>query len=265
MKKLIYTILASLFLLSCSSNSANEDSNNSSGTGLLIKTTTSGSQTTTFNYNGNKLLSVSMTNGLSSTFTYSGTFIISQNTTDSNNPITSNIAFNYSNNLLSSSAENLIINNSSYNYNNTYTYNSDGSITENSTRYNPLPAYNKFIRFYSQGNCIREDHYNTSTGSITFTGSINYSYDTKNLPYKNITGFYAWQNPRGASINNVINKIEKNASGVITKTVQTTYQYNSQNYPISGIETSTNYNFDSQSGTSTPGTPTTSNITFTYY
>lgn len=268
MKKLILTILAGTFLLSCSSDSSNDDSNNPSSTGLLVKTETNSNGTSTYNYNGNKLLNGFTSGGgepFNFTFTYSGDFIITLNTTAININNISNTAFNYSNNLLSSSTQNIIINNISRTYNKTYTYNSDGSITENIIVNNGSGS-NKFIRFYTQGNCVREERYDYLNSVISFTGSITYSYDTNNHPCKNITGFYAIQNPQKASsINNVISETTKNAYGVITKTVQTAYQYNSQNYPVSGTTTTTNYTINPQTGSSTPQTPSVSNITYTYY
>ena len=275
MKKLILTILASSFILSCSSDSSNDNSNNPSSNGLLVKTVTNGLKSTTISYNGNKLANSSSSDGSSSIFNYNGDLIISENTVI-NNGVSGlynyTSTMNYSNNLLSSYTRNG--NNANYSdlYNSTYIYNLDGSITENinSTHTysagNTTSSINKYIRFYSQGNCVRGEGYSPVNGLMILTETTTYTYDTNNSPYKNITGFYAYYHPIGYSnFNNKVSETHKNASGIITRTVQTTYQYNSQNYPISETETSTNYNIDSQSGTSTPGTPTVSNRTYTYY
>jgi hypothetical protein len=271
MKKLILTILASSFLLSCSTNSANDDSNNPSSNGLLVKTfTDSQGLIGTYHYNGNKLTYTSGSDGSTTTLTYNGDLIIKEESTGgsrSNNIQT----MNYSNNLLISSTEISNSTNSSSNYNSNYTYNSDGSITEirtgtNTYNGNTTNSSSKNVRFFSQGNCVKEERYSSINGVMTLIETTTYTYDSSNYPLKNITGGYASNSPRNASsVNNPISATSKNASGVITYTNQTTYQYNSQNYPISMAETITNYIPDPQTGTWTPGTPTVYNATFTYY
>lgn len=275
MKKLILTILASSFILSCSTNSSNDNSNNPASTGLLVKTITTtsrlGSGTQTFNYNGNKLINSISSDGSYSTWTYNGEYIIAANSVNSSEGSGYIDTFNYSTNLLTSSTHNSNTSNSSDTYNSTYTYNLDGSITEiktgtyTNTTGNTSSSTNKYIRFYSQGNCVKKDNYSILNGITTLTGSTTYSYDTNNLPSKNITGFYAWLNPQGISINNEINQIEKNAAQVITSTLQRNYQYNSQNYPVTANLTSTFYTINPQTGISTPGTPLLISQVFTYY
>ena len=133
MKKLILTIIVSSFLLSCSSDSANEDTNNPTNTSLLVKTATDNfitPETDTYNYNGNKINTIE-SNGSSSTFTYNGDFIIKVE--DLSEPST--ITMNYLNDLLVS--ENQI--SASGNIFTTLTYNSDGSITENDNDSNGNP------------------------------------------------------------------------------------------------------------------------------
>jgi hypothetical protein len=100
---------------------------------------------------------------------------------------------------------------------------------------------------------------------MSLNTTITYTYDTNNFPYKNITGFYNWQKPQGASVNNVLSAVTKNASGVVTRVSQSTYQYNSQNYPLSITETSTPYSINPITGASSPGTPTINTDFFTYY
>jgi hypothetical protein len=271
MKKLILTILASSFLLSCSNNSSNENVNNPSSTGLLLKTVTDSRGTTsTYNYNGNKLTSGLSTDGSIVTLTYNGDLIIKE---ESSGGSGSNYIYtmSYSNNLLTSSNENSNSTNFSSNYNSTYTYNSDGSITEirtgtNTYNGNTTNSSSKYIRFYSQGNCVKEDSYSSINGVMTLTGITTYTYDSFNFPWKNITGFYTYQNPRQAiGVNNAISTTRKNAQGIVTSNSQTTYQYNSLNYPVSMAKTTTDYTLNPQTGTWTAGTPTVYNATFTFY
>lgn len=266
MKKLITLILASTFILSCSSNS---DNNNSTSTGPLIKTETSIGGTATYNYNANKLSTIINSPSETTTYTYNGDLIIKED--NNGGRVNSVTNYNYSNNLLSSSTGNESSSNSNYSTSNTYTYNSNGSITVMTARTytsagNTQTTNSKGINYYSQGNLVRTESYSISNGVSTLVETTTFTYDSSNTPYKNITGYYAWSNPQGFhSINNVKSEIHKNASNVTTRTVQITHQYNSENYPISYASVITNYTINSQTGASTQQTPITQSGTITYY
>ncbi len=271
MKKLILIILASSFVISCSTNSANDNSNNSNNTGLLLKTVSDGSGTSTFYYNGNKLINTIDLDGTTSTLTYNGDLVNNAETNGSNYHKLS--IMNYSNNLLISENSNINsnINSSASNSNSNYTYNSDGSITElysdafTNTSGNTSYYNNKTIRFYFNGNCIKQEYYSSINNVMTLSSSTIYTYDNKNNPLKNITGFYSWQNPHGGSFNNKISETEKNESGVTLRISQFAYQYNSQDYPISYTETRTPYTLSTSGTSSVPGNPTTYVTALTYY
>jgi hypothetical protein len=274
MKKLILTILASSFILSCSTNSSNDNANNPSSNGLLVKTRTYNGVTGTYNYNGNKPTYVSHTDGSSTTLTFNGDLIIKEESTggSGSNYINYINTMNYSNNLLISSTENRTSTTSNSTFNSTYTYNSDGSITEikigtNTYSGNTTSSSNKYVRFYSQGNCIKQDSYANINGVFTLNGSTTYSYDTNNFPFKNVTGIYIYANPMGEpSVNNQISATNKNASGITTSNTYYTYQYNAQNYPISVTETYTLYTISPSGTSSTPGTSSPSTTTtYSYY
>jgi hypothetical protein len=222
MKKIILIFFTSSFLLSCSTNSSNDNSNNPSSSDLLPKTIKTVSTTSTFNYNGNKIISIN-TGGTNRTFSYTGDFISSS--IYSNSSSTSTITYSYLNNLL-----NTVTGPNNYI---TFTY-SNGVVTENETIGSFKGTY---IRYYSQGNCVKEESYYTSNGVTTLNGTATYTYDNKNSPYKNITGWFALKNPQHSGncdgVNNPVTYIFKDASGVTTSSEQITYQYNSQDYPIS--------------------------------
>ena len=265
MKKLIYIILASSLLISCSSNSSNNDANN---TGLLIKSMKlNNDNPTLYNYYGSKLSNILYFDGSTSTFTYSGDLIIKEqnNGTNGSNYV---YTYNYLNDVLNSSTSNIFAAPSTnYNYVHTYTYNSDGSLTATvtgtySNSGNTQSSNSKHILYFSQGNCVKIENYNSSN---ILTGSSTYTYDTKNNPYKNVTGYYSLHAFNGFSINNQITETHKNAQGVTDVIYQTSYQYNSQNFPISNTTTSTNYSINPQTGVLTPGTQYTDIITYTYY
>ena len=266
MKKIFTLILASTFILSCTSNS---DNNNSTSTGPLIKTETSIGGTATFNYNGNKLSNVSYSPSETSTYTYNGDLIIKEE--ENGGGVNGVTTYNYTNNLLSSSTRSESISNISTTTNTNYIYNSNGSITEMTTRTtinlgNTQTNSSKHIRYYSQGNCIKDEYFSISNGVSTLVETTTFTYDSSNTPYKNIIGYYLLTNPQGIySINNLKSEIHKNASNVTTRTVQITYQYNSENYPVSYTSSITNYTINSQTGSSTPQTPINQSGTITYY
>ena len=269
MKELILILFTSLAILSCSNDKSSDNPSNSNG--LLVKTVMNGSSTLTYNYNGNKATYISSSDGTTHTYTYNRDLIIKEESTGGSGSNYSH-TMNYSNNFLTSSTKNINSTSSSLTFNSTYIYNSDGSITEIKT---DTPTYSgnttsltyKYIRFYSQGNCIKKESYSPPiNGVMTLNGAITYTYDSFNFPFKNVTGLCAYTNPEGFfNNNNRISETHKNATGVITKTIQTTYQYNSQGYPISKTSTSKNYTINPQTGASTPGIPVTSSETITYY
>ena len=163
MKKFILTILASSFILSCSTDSANDNSNNPSSTGMLLKTITYDGVTTTLNYSGNKATYFSDSDGSITTFTYNGDLIIKDEKTGGSvsNYINTH---NYSNNKLTSSTESRNSTSYSSTFNNTYIYNSDGSITEirnitSTYNGNITNSTEKNVLFYSQGNCVKIENY----------------------------------------------------------------------------------------------------------
>ena len=268
MKKLITIVLVIAFVYSCSTNSDNNNSSSSSGP--LIKTETSIGGTETYNYNGNKLSNIMYSPSETITFTYNGDLIIKAE--ENGGLVNSITTYNYSNNLLSSFSGNESYSNTIIRTTNkTYTYNSSGSITEMTTGTtinlgNTQTDNSKHIRYYSQGNCIKEEYFSISNGVSTLVDTATFTYDTSNSPYKNITGFYSLTNPQGFySINNLKSEIHKNTSNITTRTVQITYQYNSEKYPTSSTGVITNYTINSQTGASTPQTPITQSGIITYY
>ena len=260
MKKIITLILGIALVYGCSTNS---DNDSSTSTGLLVKTKTEveSNESQTFTYNGNKIISMDLylgtINQSSYTYTYNGNFIISsqRNCNFSTNPSCYNQTtnYNFTNNIVTS----LNYFSSMTNYTITYTYNLDGSISENKTYSNGTTSDTYYKRYFSQGNCSKEEEFRKMNGVWTLQYTTTYTFDNKNSPFINILGFdYK---------NNMTGFIVKNGLGQITNTNQTTYIYNSENYPIQIASTTTNYSVDPQTGVSTPGTPTTKNTTITYY
>lgn len=264
MKKLILTIFASTALFSCSTNSSSDNSNSA---GLLPKTITftDGTYTyvQTFSYNGNKLTGWQGSDGGYGITTYDGDFVIQDQTINVNSAYNYTENYNYANNLLTSYSS--ISNSSSTNY--VFTNNSDGTITENITSTDNTSGYiyhSMHKRYYSDGNCIKIEYYVDENSIMTLTSTTYYTYDTKNNFRKNGAG---WIYLVGTlwSKNNETGSITKNASGVVTGTSQSIYQYNSQDFPISCNYSNVYYSIDPITGISSPGGTETYTEAYTYY
>lgn len=258
MKKLILILCIGLLLNSCSSD--NNSNNPASTDVLLVKTITDDDgDITFFNYNGNKLASITnSTNDIFQTFTYNGNLLIKQElqSPDPNIVVTS-FNFNYSNNILTSQT---IYYDNFLNNTFTYTYNPDGSVTE-------LSDYSMWKRYYSQGNCIKEEYYTTNFNNVmTLYSTKTITYDNKNSCFKSQAEWQGTLNWGPSSlINNEIGSITKNASGVTTRVTNTVYEYNSQDYPINAVQTSTPYTPLPGTNSSFPGSSTITTENFTYF
>lgn len=265
MKKLILTILASSFILSCSTDSSNDDSNNPSNSGIVPKTYSEGNYLITYTYNGNKATAYTTNTGDYGTAIYNGDNIINWSDFYTNNEsyITN---YTYSNNVLISQNINTNYDGNPYTENSTFIYNSDGSVTENITRTTStgVISQNKKIYFYTSGNVIKSEEYYIVNSIMTLSNITNYTYDNKNSIFKNITGINLLKGDL-SSINNVTGYVRTDATGTIINTKQVTYTYNSQDYPISLTTIETYYSIDSQTGVNTPDTPDTYTETYTYY
>ncbi len=241
MRKLIYLFTITFLLLqSCSPSDNNESSSNPSNIVLLKKVVNSDGESN-LSYNGTKLTKITFTRGGYVNITYSGDLITKMEWFSSNNVSEQRNEYSYSSNKLTQVK--LYSTNNKLEEMSAITYNSDGSITDLQSRYNggtlPTPniTYKKY--FDSVGNLIKQEQY----GNNILAATIYYTYDAKNSPYKNITGWSNLLPSLGANslpTNNLIS--EKNSTNgtpqITTKTINT-YQYNNQDFPIS--KTSTTY------------------------
>jgi hypothetical protein len=262
MKKLILIFCVALLLNSCSSD--NNSNNPASTDVLLVKTITEDDGSIIFfNYNGNKLANRSFSNNnIIYSYTYNGDLLIqieSENPEQTFHQITTN---NYSNNILTSASTFDVIGN--YNYTQTFTYNSNGSVTQLVTSDIVNIDDMMWKSFYSQGNCIKEEYYSNVNNVMTLISTKTMTYDNKNSYFKSQIGWFGASNAYGPMLNNEISSITKNASGIVTKVTNTVYQYNSQDYPVNAVKTSTPYTL-LPGGNSEPGSSTITTESYTYY
>ncbi|MFT3843468.1 MAG: hypothetical protein QM725_00295 [Lacibacter sp.] len=122
------------------------------------------------------------------------------------------------------------------------------------TEYENFNANNKAATFYTEvggiiypltmllfkydeaGNIVKTNLYvqnPVAPNSLLLTGSITYSYDTKNNPLAKASDFLKllWI---AVPNNNVLTEIHKDKDGGLEETIEYVYQYNSKNYPVSG-------------------------------
>jgi hypothetical protein len=216
MKRLFYLLIITFLILQSCSSDSNDNSNNFIGV-KLIQVQFSNGQISTFSYNGNKLFKINNSSGGFQKYSYEGEFIKLIESYNSLNDLISTTKHFYNNNKLIRTKQ-YNPNGSFYGERN-YSYNSDNTIILNeviNNNGNLIEDRNIKLYINSQGN-IYKQHY-LSDGNI-----INFLYDNKNSPYKNITGYCNLI----FEFNNVI-QISDNSS-----TTNYSYQYNGENYPIS--------------------------------
>ena len=241
MKKIIYFIsLLVLSLQSCSSSDDNNDINSSS---ILIKkkieTTPDGTFTSIYNYNNNKLVKITLNNGVRiANYFYSGDLIDRVEVKDNNNNLISKITYNYnSNNQIISYIELNYISNTGDR--GVFTYNSNGTIS--CTEYEgDLNLQNNQVLTKT----ITLNNDEVSSLSINYGSSneiTNFTYDNKNTPDKNILGIdkisYALIGKFTCEINHNILQYTTSGNGYNYQ-YDYQYTYNSEGYPISRTETS---------------------------
>lgn len=187
MKKLLYLFCTTLLVLtSCSS-----DDDNSSSTNLVKKIIYSHDgqiyRSRTFTYEGNKIVSEVAMDGSKTNYTYTGDVITKIEELNGEGIVRSITEYNYTSGKLATSLK------ISYGHDekSVYTYNSDGTVScdifwldsETGTLINNTLKEEKYI--YSAGNLVKI----LSKLDGGKESDVTYEYDSKNNPFKNITGY----------------------------------------------------------------------------
>lgn len=235
MKKIIVACLALFLVVSCSSTdspSASQD--------VLVKRTVSTDEdgleeTLQYFYNGNKISRIEGPDGFKVQFTYVGDLITAiryfAGTTEFQ---TETYTYNSQGQMIKYVLLSLL---QDYGAKEEFTYNADGTI-EYTRALGDLvsqtesPSSGKL--FFTNGEITKVENYEFGATSV-----VNYTYDTKNNPFKNITGIskisFADQVVGGFNHNVLTEEHPTFPSSNLT----TAYQYNSNDYPISAVETTT--------------------------
>lgn len=241
MKKLIYFACFTAFALtSCSSSG---DSSPATESDVLLKKTVEtyandGSTiTTNYTYNGKKLVRATDSDGVYEDFTYTGDLITNIKTYDASVLMQEQFfTYNSSNKLVTYVIKDY---DSGDGNKETYTYNSDGTVSvttySGDTITQTTPRSTGTIHL-ANGDVTRVDLDVTDVSS--YTSTVTYTYDTKNSPYKNITGIdkisFIGGESSGTGHNILTDHYTSSLSSDVTTT--TTYTYNSLNFPLTNSE-----------------------------
>lgn len=249
MKKIILLICATVLFISCSKSSDElvtpAPTPTPSGSVLLKKFITNqtgitGSITTDITYNGNKLIKSVSTDGTSKVFTYTGDLITKTENFEGSVLDTSEILiYNTDGKLIASTGFIYTNPTTATGTKITYTYNTNSTIsftvyTGNLSSQTLLQSTG--IATLVNGEITKIEKY---TGNSTTNPKVqNFTYDAKNNPLKNITGYgassFIEETPSGFT-QNVLTLIDvANSNNNETNT----YTYNSNNYPLTQTKVS---------------------------
>ncbi|MCF6132974.1 hypothetical protein [Flavobacterium wongokense] len=239
MKKILCILaFSSLLLTSCSSS--DDDSSTTNESDVLVRKSVEtyandGSVVTTnYTYNGRKAVKSEDSDGYYETYTYTGDLLtqIKYYNPDDELEQTETFTYNGSNQVTSYVRAEIM---DDIGYKETYVYNGNGTVTSSN---------------YSGDATTQTDDVGSST--IHFSGSEvsliemdlgafittrTYTYDTKNEPFMNVTGFdkIAFVDSEAIGIHhNILTDSYTDFSGNIITT--STYTYNSMNFPTSVSE-----------------------------
>jgi hypothetical protein len=231
MKKLIYFLSITMFLLQgCSSDSENNSSN------ILIKTIKykNSNYRTEYSYNGNKISEINRyVNDVLSykqVYNYTGDLITQIKSYDENNESFGDhqTTFIYNNSKEMISEINIFENGNGWRRN--YINNPNGTVTENGYT-DDKNTQNTFIRatiYTFSNNMLLSAEY---IGGLSETGDGNqidsFTYDDKNSPFKNIVGY---------NIINKFNPLAQKHNVFEIRSRKFSYNYNSDGYPTEKLE-----------------------------
>ena len=260
MKK-VYFLLPFIALFSCTST-GDESENTTTNPGvnndpvLLTKMTLNG-ETSVFTYNGTKLLQEkNITAGTTSNVTYTGDLITKIVETGGNSTNTTTYIYD-SNTRLTKATTVYTSSTTTSTTENTYTYPSSNTVkivTTLTTQGNGTKTYTKNATLNADGslNSWNETvvEQNGSAGSGVL---LNVLYDSKNKPFKNVTGYLKLidSEDQNGSSSNVINynNVINYTAGAEWTIFKSNYEYNSSNYPTKDIRTYYEKNGTTISGT----------------
>ena len=236
MKKLICLLGFSIIMLtSCSSGGDSSGGASTSENDVLVKRsirtyTSSGNvYTVDHTYDGKKALKSTNSNGYYETYTYTGNLITQVKNYNSSDGLEETETFTYNaNDQLVTYVR--VQHTANTGMKTTFVYNTDGTVSTTSysgTAASQTTAAGTGIILVSNGEVVMSQ---TSTGSMH-----TYTYDTKNNPFKNVTGFENVMVIGGVATGGVHHNIltDNDGSGYVYNTA---YTYNNLNFPVTAVK-----------------------------
>ncbi|RWX03806.1 putative periplasmic lipoprotein [Flavobacterium cerinum] len=241
MKKMLIMAAAALFMISCGSDDSSPVTNNDT---VLVKKITEtdedGTLITVLTYNGTKLTEINNNEGLRQVFIYAGDLITEWKTYQGTELITTDTyVYNSANKLVTyTSIDNT---EEAYHEKITYVHNADGSIDYkeyNGNTPSSIDQLNMVGKIYA-------DKYTevVSFGAESITYTVTFTFDGKNNPLKNVTGFdkIAFVNTMESTnhAENITSETSSASNSTSAPKLQTTYvyTYDAKNYPLTVVET----------------------------
>jgi hypothetical protein len=184
--------------------------------------------TITYAYNGNKIVSLTYNDGNKTTFTYTGNLITKAEAFESG-VLKETTTLTYENNKLKSYIE-IPVATSSSSKRKSYTYNADGTVSTVTVSINQTTLVETQV---SSGALTLD-----TKGNITKSASNNFStvieYDTKNNPFKNISGYTLLLDAeifdKDANTPNNFTKITETQEGALLETITFINTYDSNDF-----------------------------------
>lgn len=226
-----------LVFISCNNDDNNIDSN-SAITAQLPKTINNDGIVSTVTYNGTKIVSIvaSSANISSRTFTYTGDNIVTQVYVYGNTISTTGYVYDSNNKLVTSNywsngGKGSTMTSSGRDV---YTYNTDGTVTKQRYTYSDgvYVAESGFLKMtYQNGNEVKGEFISTATGQTSSLWVAE--FDTKNNPFKNVTGMNKIIGGSSWSNTNNWTKLTTTATETTDSLVRSyNYTYDAQGYPL---------------------------------
>lgn len=241
MKKMLIMAVAAVFMMSCSgSDDTTPVQNETVLVKKIIETDEDGTITTVLTYNGTKLVEITNNEGYRQVITYTGNLITEWKSYQGTElVITDTYVYNTDNKLVTyTSIDNT---EEAYHEKITYVHNADGSVdykeyTGNTpTSINVLSMEGKIL-----ANKFTE---NVSFDGVNVTHTATFTFDGKNNPLKNVTGYdkIAFVNTM-ESLNhteNITSVTSSSSNNQSAPKLETTYvyTYDAKNYPLTVVET----------------------------
>lgn len=242
MKKLVCILSAVLLVFTSCSKDDNESSEQAAP--ILVKKITEFKNdkpvSRDVRYDGNKIVSITETNGFQTKFTYNGNQIVKIEKFDDKGLSKGPVEYGYTNGLMTSYVENY---DDIYKHKTKYIHNNDETVSYEQFNVNILTGVEeKFGQTgkltFKDGNLIKAERLYSIYNSVEI-----YEYDTKNSPIKNITGMNLLLDDEPA-VNNVIKRTYTSGSGdnIYTDITTYSYKYDANNYPIEKVAALSNGN-----------------------